>query len=91
MLVAGIGFMSISGLLYFQIAFVIMADDDLNDKVSPTMASGTQNKSLNDIDVSKGSGSNAKEVVLEDPNCTFREYVDRRYYGLSSNSKAGEY
>jgi len=92
MLVAGIGFMSISGFLYFQIAItrsLIMADNDLKDKVTPIMASGAQNKRLNDVDVSEGSGSNAKEVVQEDPNCTFREYVDRRYYGLSSNSKAG--
>lgn len=34
----------------------------------------------------------AKEVVVHeegDPNCTFREYVDRRYYGQRKNSKAG--
>lgn len=40
-------------------------------------------------DVGTNIGKKTIASANTDPNCTFREYAERRYYGHPNNSKAG--
>ena len=48
---------------------------------------GDKHDSKDGIEDSKESQSVGNDVEV-DPNCSFREYVGRRYYGHPNNSKA---